>query len=139
MAKRRNDEPTPVQQPSQLEGYPVTVQRIATHPRLTGLLLFGGGLFGCKLTMYGVIQSAQAQATKSISLSAKLIVVIVVITLIGLIYMVGGRTAVLFWARKKGGRTRPLQLVLAIALAGVGFGMYWWLEQQLKAMGYQFN
>lgn len=108
------------------------------YPRLGGLLLAAIGAFLAKITIYDVWQQAQA-GTPSLSLHVKGVVLSITIILGGLAMVAAGPAVESPRFRNPESRKlTPLGFLIVFALLVPAFGFYWWFENKLAALGYQF-
>lgn len=125
---------------TELGGYSRLVRLLARHPQLSGLVLIGIGLLICKLRIFDVLERLRLSKPVSIGFSLKLAVLGVLSVQLGLVYLLLGAKAVLWFAQndETRGRVRVPQLIVALTMIGVAGLVYLWFDNELAKYGYKF-
>lgn len=133
-------QPNNLQSDADLENYDPPVRAAAKHPRRAGLLILAFSSLITKFFIIDEYQRIKDTHPDNISIHPELIIVAYVLGIVGLSYLIWGRKAVLFLGKKRNerGQFRPLQMLLAFLLVGMGIGLYFWFQNQLSLLGYTF-
>jgi hypothetical protein len=113
----------------------------ANKVRVTGAVLVAVALLFVKISILNVLGAAE-HGTDEVIFSRKAIAVIPMFLVLGIFLLVGGQRGI-EWGKRAGlergpdGRISPRVWAIAMALIGVGLGLWYWVEQRLSSLGYQ--